>query len=108
MGGLIIPGIDLMERLLIERTQGISVSGAGRPSANFGRSTEECVHNGAAAALAALIDRAAGWMSARHGNDLRHIITGGAAGRVLPLLQTRFELDADLVFRGLAVIAEGR
>ena len=108
LGGLIVPGFDLMQRLLIERTQGISVSGAGTPAADFGRSTGECVRNGAAVALAALIDRAAAWMSERHGDDLCHIITGGAAGQVLPLLQQRFELDADLVFRGLAVLAEDR
>lgn len=108
LGGLIVPGIDLMERLLIERTQGISLGGAGVPSADFGRSTEECVRNGAAVALAALVDRAAGWMSAKHGNDLRRVITGGSADRVLPLLQHPFELDPDLVFRGLALLAEGR
>lgn len=104
-GGLIVPGMELMMRSLSDNTNGISVTGSSGAVAELGRSTEQCVRNGAALALTALIDHAAARMSSSFGSDLRCVITGGAADRVLPGLQHRFEHDPELVLRGLALFA---
>lgn len=106
VGGWIIPGIELMERVLMDHTRGIAAAGSSPPVSEFGRSTAACLRNGSAAALAALIDHAAVLMATAHGDDLRCIMTGGAAGSVLPLVRHRFEQDPELVLRGLALVTE--
>ncbi|MBI2993451.1 MAG: type III pantothenate kinase [Gammaproteobacteria bacterium] len=108
VGGLIVPGVDLMLRSLSDNTDGIPPAASSGAMPEFGRSTGECVRNGAAIALAALIDRAAAWMTSRHGPDLHCFITGGAAERLLPGLQHRFEHDPELVLRGLALFGAER
>lgn len=104
LGGWIVPGSDMMRRALIDNTHGVSAD-AGHVAMEFGRSTSACVNNGSAAAIASLVDRAVAQLSARCGPRVCCVMTGGAAATILPLLDSRFRHDPELIFRGLALFA---
>jgi type III pantothenate kinase len=111
LGGLILPGLRVIEQALIERTSGI------RPPPDqlglialspYGRDTGEGVRNGAFYAIVAAIDRVVRELRKDQGKGLRCFLTGGDAGRLLPFLAGRFDHQPELVLRGLAVVAEER
>src|SRR5690606_40875698 len=105
LGGFIVPGMALMARALAGGTQlrpGITAAADA-----LGRSTDECIANGALAAVAALADRMFLRLRAAHGDVLRCVVTGGAASSVIPVLETPVVHDPDLVVAGLALLADG-
>jgi type III pantothenate kinase len=106
-GGLIAPGIDMMKRSLVRGTAAI---GSLAPEADgarslLSRSTSDGVNNGVMRMAAALIDRVVGDAAGRYGPDLAAVITGGDAGRLLPLLLLAPRHDRDLVLEGVAILA---
>lgn len=105
LGGLIVPGVELMFRSLSEATDGIRVTPAGSPADAFGRSTLECVMNGTHAAVAALIDRTLDRLAAESEGPPRCVMSGGGAPAVIPLMRSTVLHDPDLVLRGLALLA---
>ncbi len=105
LGGLIVPGLDLMEDALLKRTSDISrVIGVGtRAQATlFADNTAAAVRNGAAFATAALAERAATEVERRGAATPLIFVTGGNATRVAPCLLRAHEVVPDLVLRGLA------
>ncbi|MBA2491414.1 MAG: type III pantothenate kinase [Gammaproteobacteria bacterium] len=113
LGGLILPGVELMRRSLIEHTARISFdsNGDSDDQALFGRSTAQGVKAGARLALTASIDRIVADMGAHiirlHGNVPVHtIMTGGAGMHMLGYLAARYEFEPKLVLQGLAIIAD--
>lgn len=113
-GGLIAPGPTLMIDALLERTAGIrrragsaAVTGnlAAAPSAFWASDTRAALRAGARQAAAALIARAPRAARERLGRAPTLIVTGGAASVLNALLPAAVRYDADLVLRGLAVIA---
>lgn len=115
LGGLIIPGIDMMMSALLDRTSDIAQKARSRPAAAktdataavqiFTGSTGGAVANGALVALAATADRAATEAARQCGGAVRLLLTGGDAERLARAIQTKSELVSDLVLRGLAVLA---
>lgn len=113
LGGLILPGLELMRRSLIQHTARISFGSDGDSDdqALFGRSTAQGVKVGARLALTAAIDRIVADMSAYivrlHGEvPVRNIMTGGAGMHMLGYLAAHYEFEPKLVLQGLAVIAD--
>ena len=107
-GGAIIPAPALMVDTLFSRTAGIqrrSQGGARGGTGLFGRSTRAGVMQGSRYAAAALIDRAVEEGRVLLGRKPLVILTGGQAGSVRPLVQSACVGVADLVLRGLAVLA---
>ena len=104
LGGWIIPGASAMQDALARNTTGIG-TGIVEPRPGFGRNTAECVSNGSAAAIAALVDAAVLQVSALCGAPATGIVTGGGAGAIVGLLKCAHRRDPELVLRGLAVIA---
>ncbi|MCI0401874.1 MAG: type III pantothenate kinase [Gammaproteobacteria bacterium] len=104
LGGLIIPGLRMMQLALTEHTHGISGVVTGDIS-RLARDTDDGVASGCHYAAAAFIDRIVCDLMDDLGISVHRIITGGSAVALLPLLQNEFEYDKDLVLRGLAVIA---
>ncbi|MFQ5660664.1 MAG: type III pantothenate kinase [Gammaproteobacteria bacterium] len=102
LGGLIIPGLELMQKSLINRAQGIKADIGFEPELAFGRSTPECLGNGAGYAVASLIDRVAGDLETGQGGSLCRVITGGHAEFINGLLLHKFDYHPDLVLNGLA------
>jgi len=108
MGGLIIPGHEMMQKALIKETHGIQEHNSDSYLLNFGNNTSECIANGSAYAVVSLIDRIVGEMKTEHDNELYRIITGGYAESVNSMLSNKFDLDPSLVLEGLSVVADIR
>jgi type III pantothenate kinase len=102
LGGLIIPGLTMMQETLIKHTRGIDVDIDNQIKLEFGRDTQRGVSNGSSFAAVALIDRVVKKMHAEIGDDLKCVITGGAAQFLAPLLEDDFITDSQLVLHGLS------
>jgi len=109
-GGLILPGIYLMERALRGDTSDIGTHSAkGRAGAGnselFGASTEQAVRDGCLTALVGAVERAYGILQ-RIETGARLVITGGDAPRIIARLGVAFEHRPALVLEGLALMAK--
>ena len=106
-GGLIAPGLDMMRRSLVMETAAIGTlpgEAGGMPSL-LSRNTTDGVNNGVLRMAGALIDRVIEDAAEGYGRSLEAVITGGDAGRVIPLLRRSPRYDRDLVLKGIAILA---
>jgi type III pantothenate kinase len=105
LGGLIVPGPDLMMHSLMHSTSDIAVRAQqGRQGdAFFADNTLGCVYQGAMQATVALIEAAHARLLS-HTGSARLLLTGGAAPALQGELKTPHQLIPDLVLRGLAVL----
>jgi len=107
LGGLIVPGMDLMSAALVGNAAGIELNEPGSQSVSLlGGSTESAVAGGVLYTVVALVDRVCQDLRAELGHATNMILTGGDAGRILPLLDNRPRHDANLVLKGLSAFAE--
>jgi type III pantothenate kinase len=108
LGGLILPGLTLMGRVLDAATSGIGTDGAGaedpEPENLFGRNTDQAVRSGALAAICGAMERACRVLE---GIDQlpRILLTGGDARRIQRQWHYTVENRPDLVLEGLAALA---
>ncbi len=109
LGGLILPGLDLMRRSVIEHTARLHTGDDRHDQSVFGRSTSHAVEVGALRGLAGAIDRIVEDMSTllckRDQDEILRVITGGAGATLLPYLTADYRLESYLVLTGLAIIA---
>jgi type III pantothenate kinase len=107
LGGVIVPGVDLMQQSLLRSTGGIRrrAGGAtGRARAAHGvawqaQSTAEAIQQGAQLAAAAVIDAA----YAEYRSLRPHLfLTGGGAEALQGRIKSPYESTPDLVLQGLA------
>jgi len=107
LGGVIVPGPDLMISSLMKGTSDIQTKAAeGSIAAGlFANNTLGAVHQGAVNALAALTERAIESMRLNLRAEPAVILTGGACRRLEPLLASAYVEVPDLVLRGLAMLA---
>jgi type III pantothenate kinase len=107
LGGLIVPGMDLMSTALAEAAPGVQLQGQDNQEVSLlGRSTEAAVSGGVLYAAVSLIDRVSLDLTTELGSGTTILLTGGDARRILPLLSSKPDYDPDLVLKGLAVFAE--
>lgn len=108
VGGLIVPGPDLMISSLLRNTSDLAVRSEGGQTRDglFADNTRGAIHQGAAHALAALVDRAMHTLEQSCGKRPALVATGGAVPGIEPLIADPLQQVPDLVLRGLAVIAE--
>lgn len=99
VGGLILPGIELMQRSLTARTQLPIVSGR---YADFPDNTADALFSGAIQATCGAIVRQYGLL-AEAGAPV--LLSGGAAALLQPHLQLPLRLVDNLVLRGLETAA---
>jgi len=66
-----------------------------------GRSTASCIENGVFAAQLGALNQFLRHTTEALGSPPRLIVTGGAAGEILPLLDFEYVHDPWLVFRGM-------
>lgn len=105
LGGLITPGMTLMQRALAAAAPAIPPE----PSdtiAFYARDTRTAVTSGVLYAAAGFIERATAEILKQQGTMTRCLLTGGDAGRVGSIVQGRFTLAPHLVLEGLLVMAE--
>jgi type III pantothenate kinase len=107
LGGVIVPGPDLMVTSLLKNTSDIAqraqqgVAGDGL----FADNTLGAIRQGAEHALAALIERAVGAMRRALNETPKLLVTGGASDRVEKAIGLPYRAVPDLVLQGLAVLA---
>ena len=104
-GGMILPGVDMLERMLASNTADIKLSNPSQFAQLFARGTGDALHGGAIYFLTAAIDRIVTDMGAAVGARPEVIITGGDAGQIQSLLTCSTRHDPDLVLKGLAILA---
>jgi type III pantothenate kinase len=103
LGGVIFPGVRLMRKALYRDTRQIPIE-TGQAML-FGKDTQDGVWGGTIHAVAAGIDRVSGRMEAVMEGEVRRLLTGGDADDILPFLEGEYQLEPDLIFYGLQVIA---
>jgi type III pantothenate kinase len=111
LGGLILPGIEMMRRSLLVGTHvpRVEADPSGEPWAT---DTASAIAAGSVQALAALADRLYGRLAAydrlneRPSEPPLLILTGGDGERVASALDRPYELAPDLVLRGIQCVME--
>ena len=106
-GGLILPGTDMLQQLLMSGTVAINEPGSSRFASLLASDTGTAVQGGAIYMVVAAIDRVVADMTTGHGGSVKTLITGGDADRILPLLAAPAHYDPDLVLKGLAILSGG-
>jgi type III pantothenate kinase len=105
LGGLIVPGPNLMTRSLLRHTSDIAERAAQTAPPESGASffadnTRDCVQTGSLRAAGSLIEAA--YQHLRHSSEPQLVLTGGGAPRVQAQLSISSQLIPDLVLQGLA------
>lgn len=107
LGGVIVPGPDLMVSSLLKNTSEIAQRAAsGRTQEQlFADNTLGAIQQGAVQALAALVDRAVETTRQQLGQTPALLLTGGAGPRLRGAIRSPGQEFPDLVLRGLLVAA---
>ncbi len=105
LGGLIMPGLDLMAKALHEHTARLPLVDIDRPETIVGHSTVECIRNGIALGCASSIDgllvKIQRWLREAHGEEsIRVIAAGGNAPLVSAMLDASVVVEEHAVLRG--------
>lgn len=110
LGGVIVPGPDLMVASLLKNTSDIAerAEQGSAIDALFANNTLGAVHQGAEHALAALVERAVSTLGQTLGQTPKLLLTGGASARVERALRLPCRAVPGLVLHGLALIAAER
>lgn len=100
MGGLILPGMELMQRSLSVNTAQLPLRhGEIR---DFPRNTADAIASGVVHATAGAIQHQYNMLAAR--GTVRCLVSGGAAARLLPHLACKAQYEEDMVLTGLRLI----
>ncbi len=109
LGGLILPGAQLLAATLDRNTSNIGATplaaAVPRGLDLLGRDTGAAVGHGAMLALAAALDRAVRTVAVALATSPKVYLTGGDATTLRDWLETKTEQRADLVLEGLALFA---
>ena len=105
LGGLIIPGLDLMRSSLIKNTAGIGSDGVVAGKSFLACDTLSAVLGGSLQATAGFIERTQNEICKMINTPLTTLLCGGGAAHLLPLLTGDIRHEPDLVIKGLNIIA---
>lgn len=103
LGGIIVPGLRLMQRALAENTAALEVQ-EGR-FAPFPDNTADALHSGALQALGGAVERMLRQLEVQVGRAPRCLASGGDAPLLLPLLPPHTRHVENLVLEGLIRMA---
>lgn len=101
LGGYIMPGLAMQQRLLKQHTAAIGESGYDVAVEGWGRDTKECLSEGAMQSMVALIERSAIQHAKQMNSKVELVLTGGDAARLQPRLMMDAILEPHLVLKGL-------
>jgi type III pantothenate kinase len=107
LGGVIVPGPDLMMSSLLQNTSDLAERSKQGSSSRglFADNTLGAIYQGAEQAAAALVERAVAIMSQQLGATPQLLLTGGGSTRVEESLTLPHRSVPDLVLQGLRVLA---
>jgi type III pantothenate kinase len=109
MGGVIVPGWEMMQSSLVTNTQSI-ISGEGEVPELLGQNTQQAVQAGISAASVGAVKHILQRFENDMGTVFTCIVTGGGAPLILPQLlalkyASVFQHEPDWVLKGLAVLS---
>lgn len=105
LGGLIMPGLELMRISLVKDTKRIRLRDASAQLPLLARDTGDAVLSGTMRMVAAAIDQLSAEMETELTGPVTRILCGGDAPRVIPWLGGDYLQEPLLVLKGLAVFA---
>lgn len=105
LGGLILPGIEMMRKSLLAGTS-IPAFTEAKEVNFFAIDTSTGIESGAVLATVTLIERAFYELSKRIAGAAICVITGGAAMNLIPKLTIKFEHVRNLVLQGVALAGD--
>ncbi len=108
LGGIILPGVEMMSSLLVQYTAGIKPGMGevkGKPYHGLlGKNTRECIDAGGRNAIAGMVLWLTQQLEVKNLGAVNWVITGGAATQVLELLPPNTKHRPNLVLDGLALM----
>jgi len=104
LGGIIVPGFDLMQKIMIENIPSLKPDGG--KFCDYPDSTADAVCSGAVHALAGAVERMAVLLAATLGHVPDCILSGGAAQQLQPRLDLNIRVVDNLVLEGLVLIGQ--
>jgi type III pantothenate kinase len=104
LGGLIAPGIGLMQRSIMQATAVPDQEMHQAAELDLATDTQTAMANGALTMAAAFIEYTAEKLRAQLGDELICILTGGSAARLHQVLSKHYHHQPHLVLKGLAAI----
>jgi type III pantothenate kinase len=103
LGGIITPGVDLMQKILIENAASLKLeSGKFR---DYPDSTADAIYSGTVHALAGAVERMAALLTITLGHVPDCILSGGTAQELQPHINVNTKVIDNLVLEGLVLIA---
>ncbi|TNF91464.1 MAG: type III pantothenate kinase [Gammaproteobacteria bacterium] len=105
LGGMIIPGLEMMREVLLDQTAEVEIDAEPEPVL-LARDTASAVNAGTLYAVVALIDRVRQDISSEMDTELPMILTGGDAYQVQPLLGGEVRIESMLIFHGMITALE--
>ena len=106
LGGFIVPGVETSLRAISAGTAQLPPIAPEPPEHLIGANTVAALNNGAMFGTAAMLDGLADRVEAELGQPLTVVATGGLAPYIMPCCKRKIIYDADLLFKGLALIWE--
>ncbi|MFK8030697.1 MAG: type III pantothenate kinase [Gammaproteobacteria bacterium] len=106
LGGVIVPGFELMQRALLNETARIGAADVPFPDTLFGDSTGAAVNAGVTYCLASVLDRFVCETRQRVDDEPAVLVTGGGRDRLLRYAVSDVIEAPDLVLLGLATLSE--
>jgi type III pantothenate kinase len=106
LGGLILPGFGLMLRALEQGTAGLKVPTG--EVVDFPTNTSDALMSGGSSAIAGAIERQYHKLMRATGAEPLLYMTGGAAVKLAPITELRFETVDALIFEGLLALQAHR
>ncbi len=108
LGGMILPGMEMMKHALYSRARGIRRGETiAKASPAFAQNTDQGIANGCLMAIVALIDRVARDMENEYSGEVACLITGGDAEKIRAHLSLAFNHEPNLVLEGLQLCLGG-
>ncbi len=108
LGGFIVPGVQTSLRAISAGTAQLPPIAPEPPEHLIGANTVAALNNGAMFGTAAMLDGLADRVEAELGQPLTVVATGGLAPYIMPCCKRKIIYDADLLFKGLALIWDGK
>lgn len=104
-GGLIMPGLSLMRKSLMDGTHGIAVSGT-EVGTCLADNTGSAIGNGTLIAAGGFADLALRRLISQGEIQPSVVVTGGHAQSIAALVSVACVYEPDLILKGLSIIAE--
>lgn len=104
LGGLIIPGVLLMQQSLYQNTM-IETDKRNVDIKTLANTTEQAIQSGCTLAIVGLIEHILNEIQKTTAKEIYCILSGGDAERIKGLLPDNFILEPHIVLKGLSVMA---